>query len=165
MTLIELMIVVAIIGVLSAISIPSFRSYIQRSRMSEGYAFLGEIRQRQESYRAEFGQYAEVGWAPQATPLTNGDRSGWGAPADWRQLGAAPDGPTRFIYSAMAAAPGTDPAGCPATLGATDFSFCAQALIDLDGDGLPAFLETTSQTALVYGGQGLGGPPLVDGWE
>ena len=57
-TLIELMIVVAIIGVLSALAIPAFRSYVQKARMTEGSAFLGEIRQREEAYRAEFGQYA-----------------------------------------------------------------------------------------------------------
>lgn len=164
-SLIEMMIVVCIIGILSALAIPAFRGYVQKSRMSEGFAFLGEIRQREEAYRAEFGQYAEAAWAPRATPLTNGDRSGWGTMDDWRQLGAAPDGPTRFIYSVMAAVPGTDPAGCPATLGQNDFSFCAQALIDLDSDGVPAFLETTSQTSLVFVGRDVGGPYLASGWE
>jgi len=57
-TLIELMIVVVIIGVLAAVAIPSFQSYMYRSRMSEATTFLGEIKQRQEAYRAEFGLYA-----------------------------------------------------------------------------------------------------------
>ena len=164
-TLIELMIVVAIIGILSALAIPAFRSYVQKSRMSEGFAFLGEIRQRQEAYRAEFGQYATVQWQPQAMPLTNGLRRAWTPTADWRQLGAAPDGPTRFIYDATGDVPGMTPAGCPAGLGANDFSFCAHAEIDLDGDGDSAWLETWSDNSLVFVGRNRGGPGLAQGWE
>ena len=164
-TLIELMIVVAIIGILSAIAIPAFRSYIQKSRMAEGFAFLGEIRQRQEAYRAEFGNYATVRWQPQATPLTNGTTLGWTVPNDWRQLGAVPDGPTRFIYDSNSAVPGTTPVGCPGGLGAADFSYCAHAQVDLDGDGVSAWLETSSDSALVYVGRGPEGPALSAGWE
>jgi prepilin-type N-terminal cleavage/methylation domain-containing protein len=164
-TLIELMIVVAIIGILSAIAIPAFRSYVQKSRMAEGFAFLGEIRQREEAYRAEFGEYATVGWHPQALPLTNGTRASWAGPPDWRQLGAAPDGPTRFIYEAVAGTPGMTPAGCPDGLGATDFSYCAHAEVDLNGDGMSAWLETTSDSALTFVGRGRGGPGLEQGWD
>ena len=57
------------------------------------------------------------------------------------------------------------PPGCPAGLGATDFSYCAHAEVDLNGDGTSAWLETTSDSALTFIGRGRGGPGLDQGWE
>jgi type IV pilus assembly protein PilA len=56
-TLIELMIVVAIIGILAAIAIPNFMSYQCKAKQSEAKSNLGTIRTAQEAYRAEFDHY------------------------------------------------------------------------------------------------------------
>ena len=56
-TLIELMIVVAIIGIMAAIAIPNFLNYMCKSRQSEAKMGLGGIRTGEEAYYAEFNVY------------------------------------------------------------------------------------------------------------
>nr|WP_282451111.1 pilin [Marinobacter bryozoorum] len=43
-TLIELMIVVAIIGILAAVAIPAYQDYVARSQVSEGMATAGAVK-------------------------------------------------------------------------------------------------------------------------
>lgn len=148
-SLIELMIVVVIVGILAAIAIPSFQNYVQKSKTTEATTFLGEIRQREESYRAEFGTYCAAPIAPRATP----DRASvvWSVAAGsaWNQLGASPDGPVRFTYLVLAGAPGTaGPAGSNIT--GNDFWFVSRANGDLDGDGTQVLFETYSASSSVW---------------
>jgi type IV pilus assembly protein PilE len=49
-TLIEIMIVVAVIGILAAIAIPSYRDYVTRSRITRATAALSDFRVRMEQY-------------------------------------------------------------------------------------------------------------------
>jgi prepilin-type N-terminal cleavage/methylation domain-containing protein len=60
-TLVELMIVVAILSVLAVVAGTAYRRYLDSARTTEAYAMLGEIRSRQEAYRAEFSQYLSTG--------------------------------------------------------------------------------------------------------
>lgn len=60
-TLIELMIVVAIIGILAAIAIPNFMNYQCKAKQSEAKSSLGNIRTMQEAYRAEYDTYGALG--------------------------------------------------------------------------------------------------------
>lgn len=49
-TLVELMIVVAIIGILAAIAIPSYQEYVNRARASAATGTLADMRIRMEQY-------------------------------------------------------------------------------------------------------------------
>jgi type IV pilus assembly protein PilA len=71
-TLIELMIVVAIIGVLAAIAIPNFMKFQAKSRQIEAKANLAAIYTALEAFRGEYGSYttdlAVMGWLPSGEP-------------------------------------------------------------------------------------------------
>lgn len=56
-TLIEVMIVMAIIGIMAAIAYPSYAEYIQRSNRAEGQALLSDASARQERYFAQNNAY------------------------------------------------------------------------------------------------------------
>jgi prepilin-type N-terminal cleavage/methylation domain-containing protein len=105
-TLIEMMIVVAILSVLAVVAGTAFRRYLDSARTTEAYYMLGEIRARQEAYRAEFSQYLSISTSadeslasffpavdggscvepcPKAAALTNSS-----PPAGWKSLGINP---------------------------------------------------------------------------
>ncbi|MCK6262344.1 prepilin-type N-terminal cleavage/methylation domain-containing protein [Vibrio sp. ZSDE26] len=54
-TLIELMIVVAIIGVLSAIAVPAYKDYVSKSELASGFATLKSVITPAELYIQEHG--------------------------------------------------------------------------------------------------------------
>jgi len=60
-TLIEMMIVVAIIAILASIALPSYQSYIIRSKLVAGQATLGETRIKMEQYYQDNRKYGTSG--------------------------------------------------------------------------------------------------------
>ena len=68
-TLIEVVVVVAIIGILTAIAIPSYTAYIMRSNRSDARSQLLMASQWMERFRNESGSYATtVALVPVALP-------------------------------------------------------------------------------------------------
>jgi type IV pilus assembly protein PilA len=70
-TLIELMIVVAIIGILAAIAIPAYQNYVVRAQVTEGLNMLGHAKTRVQESFLNRGQApatrAAAGLSPTAT--------------------------------------------------------------------------------------------------
>jgi len=79
-TLIELMIVVAIIGILAAIAIPNFLKFQAKSKMSEAKTNLGAIYTGQLSFFGEqnsYGSFDSINWSPSGTPRYHFSLTGW----------------------------------------------------------------------------------------
>ena len=139
-TLIELMIVVAIIGILAAIAIPNFVAYQAKSKQSEAKVSLGAIFTSAVAYQAESQNpqsYApsvisQIGWQPSGTPRY----SFWYMDGVNVATGAGTT-ISRFNGSSTATAPcnvTTAPASGGFTVGATSSGFTAGAKGNIDGD-------------------------------
>ena len=101
-TLTELMIVVAIIGLLVAIAVPNFISYQARSRRSEAYVNLAAIARIQSTYYAEQGEYFEAGAWPDFTAYggLSTRKMEWDAASEaaYAALGWQPEGQVFYTY-------------------------------------------------------------------
>lgn len=137
-TLIELMIVVAIIGILAAIAIPNFIRYQLRSKTSEARTNIGGIKTNQESFRSTEDNYANVtgtqpgtlggtvkaAWPDTSCP-TGCSRSQTDSCTEFSCIGFKPAGNVYYQYESPNRAAGAT----------TTAEFNVGAAADLDGDG------------------------------
>lgn len=65
-TLIELMIVIAIIGILSAVALPAYNDYVRRGQIQEAFTYLADYRVRMEQYYQDHKNYGVGGCADDA---------------------------------------------------------------------------------------------------
>jgi len=141
-TLIELMIVVAIIGILAAIAIPNFLRFQLRSRVGEGKTNIAGIRTAEEAYFAEYNTYVSA--AQQPTTLPGNDKTDWPTPATgFDTIGWFPEGEVYYQYQVSYAS------GTP-TL------YTVHGTSDIDGDG------TNNEWGYVHTPPG-GGPGIAVG--
>ena len=127
-TLIELMIVVAIIGILAAIAIPNFRAYQLKAKRGELPTNLKAIKTSQVAFQAE-EDYFKVCAVTPATG-TGAVKQDWtaGGIADFNSIGWQPSGNVYGVYS-NAAGNSTD---------GIDTSVIGTAISDIDGDNADA---------------------------
>ena len=162
-TTIELLIGVAIVGILAAIAVPTFKSYVYRGRATEAVRVLNEIKTRQEAYRSRFGNYAAVSGTDWGT-YTPASRPGmnavvWPSSPGWEMLGLSSPGSVRFRYATVAGQPGEAPPA-NSNLDQTKFWYAAQAEGDLNGDGDVYILEVYSDSRIMFNSASGSG-----GWE
>jgi type IV pilus assembly protein PilA len=163
-TLIELMIVVAIIGILAAIAIPNFLQYQMKSRQAEAKTNLGAIKTSEVAFQAERGCYLGVtAEGPTVAASTKTVSLVWpGTPAigainfcvtggtflgTFKDIGFVATGNTFYRYAVEGVATGATLPVVACTAGmqagtmlagaastATDVGFTAAAASNLDGD-------------------------------
>lgn len=133
-TLIELMIVVALLGLLAAMAIPNFIRYQARSRRSEAFANLAGLSRAQIAYQAERESFVDSGNSyPDPTMYNDGvlspQKMPWEGDADaaYSALGWEPEGEVFYSYGAWTSATGL---GC----GVCESCFTAAAYGDVDGN-------------------------------
>nr|WP_298416123.1 type IV pilin protein [uncultured Halomonas sp.] len=80
-TLIEVMIVVAIIGILASIAVPSYQRYVDRTHRTQAQALMNEMAQRLERRYSQTYSYGTVG-ADQTPSALNLSSSPEGVPDD-----------------------------------------------------------------------------------
>ena len=128
-TLVELMIVVGIIGILSAIAIPNFLRYQLRTRSTETLTHLKGIATTLDAYYAEHGTYVSVP-TPVPSTLPGTLRVAWPSGTPFDVIGWSPEGGVVFQYAVRA----DDPTGAGALT-----RFTAETTSDLDNDGQQAY--------------------------
>ena len=125
-TLIELMIVVAIIGILAAIAIPMYSDYVTRSRRADGQAKLMQVAQDLERCYTQYSAYNHASCSVLASGAVNSEQGFYKITASVLtissfELEAAPqstktddtDSETLTLtHLGEQSATGTDPASC-----------------------------------------------------
>lgn len=74
-SLIELMVVIAIIGVLAAVAVPSYRTYVSKSKVASGFTQIEEYTKRLITYFGVEGELPPIADRPDFTTGANGIES------------------------------------------------------------------------------------------
>ncbi len=151
-TLIELMVTIALIGILAATAVTSFQLYQLRSKRSEAKVNLAALRTAQLAYFHESGGFIAAAPSPGLAGHPTSFKANWKAggglfPSDppgsgFHALGWEPEGPTFFDYDTQVAGG----------------AFTAAAYGDTDGDTfVSVFLYVNPDGAGVTLPSGFGG--------
>ena len=163
LTLIESALLISVVGVVAAVSIPTFVRSLELSKFSEASHQLASLHAAAAAYYAERRDIggARVHCLPEAAgptpakPTVQPTRTDFAAVPAWQAIGFAPTEELRFRYSYV-----PEPAGCHSTaqLPSPAPSFTLRAEGDLDGDGAYSTFERTAHATAP--GQLVSGPVM-----
>ncbi len=125
-TLVELMIVVAIIGILAAIAIPNFVDMQYRAKRAEIPPNVDGIKTAEIAYEAAFDAFMDVTAAPATIPGKTA--ATWTTGSGFDTLGWEPSGNVRGQYKVTSS---------------TNTDFLVTGICDVDGDGVNATYTAT----------------------
>ncbi len=143
-TLVELMIVVAIIGILAAIAIPNFVEMQYRAKRAEVPANVDGIKTSQMGYDAAFDHFVLIS-TPHPNVNVGKTQVSWaGGNAKFQKLGWQPDGKVRGKYQiTTTSVGGSTPGG----------DFVVTGTCDVDGDDVRAQYTATKSINTTFANQ------------
>ena len=147
-TLIELMIVVAIIAILAAIAIPQYRKFQYKAKTAEAKTNLGAIKTCEEAYAAEHDEYVLSAASPDSIPGST--KADWKTGHGFDSIGFAPASKVYYQYAVGTSSltAGTDGSTNAVSDGTVDIYMFAQG--NLDGkSGLSQFECTDEDPTIV----------------
>ncbi len=173
-TLVEVMIVVVIVGVLSALAVYGVKRYVDASKSSEAIHMIGSIKAAEEAYREETYAYLDVAGA--GKDLSTDDilyprvpgklKSDWtnnthACYPRWVSLGVQSSGPVYFGYAVKAGKAGDSISSVSAPRTKTAYSFgpyatapgpwyVVQAMGDVNGDTNRSVFLASNWTTDIY---------------
>jgi len=140
-SLVELMIVVAIIGILAAIAIPNFITMQLKAKRGEIPGNVDGIKTAQLAYGAAFDGYVPTAVQPRGSGSLDKTAVTWATTyTDWNTLNWKPDGLVRGDYVVVT------------TASATDFTISGQSDVDND-DTVVTYTASTSLNATIVATQ------------
>ncbi|MCP4806043.1 MAG: prepilin-type N-terminal cleavage/methylation domain-containing protein [Proteobacteria bacterium] len=98
-TLVELMVTVAIIGILAAIAIPNFLEMQYRAKRQEVWLNVDGIVTAQHAYEAANDEWVDECASNPAAPLGKYTKEWRRGDDEWEELGWEPDGEMRCTYT------------------------------------------------------------------
>lgn len=110
-TLIELMVVVAIVAIIASVAVPSFQTQVRESRRAEGVAFAMDIASRQERYFTENSSYTSDLVDELGLPSTNSE-NGYFSASVTDVAGEEGDDLTNYVITITTGPDGTADAEC-----------------------------------------------------
>jgi len=133
-TLVELMIVVAIIGILASIAVPNFYEMQLKAKRSEVHLNIDGITTAQYAYHAAYDQYVDGAGSNPGSPLNKKAKPFERDESGWTDLAWEPDGDVRCTYATN-------------SYGSGDYYFRTDGTCDIDDDNSSAIIRFYSYEA------------------